>query len=512
MTAAAAPAPNPAQAGRNPWLIAGAMILPTFMVALDTSVANVALPRMAASLSATAHETTAVLTGYLVANAIMLPATGWLAQHFGRKRFLIANIVLFTLASIVCGAAWSLPVMVLARVLQGASGGALLPVAQAVVLESFPAGMRGEAMAAYGLGVIVAPIIGPTLGGWITDSYSWRWLFYINVPVGVVAVVLAQMLIEDPPYIRNAARRGIDYFGFLAMAIGLGSLQILLDSGQRHQWFASAWIRGAAMISVLTLGTFLLWERRARQPVVDLTVLRDRNFGFGFIMAGVYGFILYASLVMLPLFLQGLMGHSALHTGLAITPRGLGALVSMVLAGRLIRRLDGRILIVLGFLMLGGGSFLLAQLTLASPITAVVAPNLIMGAAMGFIFVPMTTMAVASLPLDKIGTATGLYNLMRNLGGSVGIALTTTLLARGAQRHQGTLVSQLGAAPHAADVYHHLVQQAAMLSFVDSYYVLAALAMVGIPLGLMLRRPARTVTETSPAEKQEQAMAATIAD
>lgn len=496
----------------NPWLIAGAMILPTFMVALDTSVANVALPRMAASLSATAHQTTAVLTGYLVANAIILPATGWLAQYFGRKRLLMASIVLFTAASIVCGASWSLPVMVIARVIQGASGGALLPVAQAVVLESFPAALRGEAMAAYGLGVIVGPIIGPTLGGWVTDAYSWRWLFYINVPVGIVAIVLAQMLVHDPSYIRNAGRRKIDYFGFLAMAIGLGTLQILLDSGQRHSWFATPWIRWAAVISALALGAFFLWERRVREPVVDLTIVRDRNFGFGLMLGGVYGFILYASLVMLPLFLQGLMGHSALHTGLAITPRGLGALVSMVLAGKLIRRLDGRILIVFGFLMLGGGSFLLARLTLASPITAVVAPNLVMGAAMGFIFVPVTTLAIANLPLDRIGTATGLYNLMRNMGGSVGIAIITTLLARGTERHQAVLVSQL-TTHGSGDIYHRLVQQAAMLSFVDSYLVLGFLALVGIPLGLMLRRPVRTISgEATPTTEREEVLAATIAD
>ncbi|MGE5320678.1 MAG: DHA2 family efflux MFS transporter permease subunit [Hyphomicrobiaceae bacterium] len=312
--------PSSQQQPANSWLIAGAMILPTFMVALDTSVANVALPSMAASLSATAHQTTAVLTGYLVANAIVLPATGWLAQYFGRKRFLIANIVLFTLASIVCGMAWSLPVMVVARVVQGASGGALLPVTQAVVLESFAPALRGEAMASWGLGVIVAPIIGPTLGGWITDSYSWRWLFYINVPVGIVAIVLAQMLVHDPAYLRNAGRRSIDYFGFCAMAVGLGSLQILLDSGQRHHWFATPWIRWAAIISALALGAFFLRERRVRQPVVDLGIVRDRNFGCGLLLGGVYGFILYASLVMLPLFLQGLMASPVCSAERPIRP------------------------------------------------------------------------------------------------------------------------------------------------------------------------------------------------
>ena len=507
-------APNLWQPGVNPWLIALTMVLPTFMVALDTSVANVALPHIAGSLSASTDEATWVLTSYLIANAIVLPITGWLATYLGRKFFLILSITAFTLSSALCGAALTLGMLIFARVVQGASGGALLPVSQAVLLESFPPAQRGEAMAAYGLGVVFAPIIGPTLGGWITDNASWRWVFYINVPVGVLAVLMTSVFIEDPPYLRGRMRGTIDYVGFLLMAVGLGTLQVILDKGERNDWFSAEWIRWFALISVCSLVGFFLRERRATHPIVNLQVLTNRNLGVGILLAAVYGVILYGSLVMLPLFLQNLMGYPALQSGLAITPRGIGALFSMTLAGRLVRRVDGRFLIIMGYLGLAWAGFLFGDINLQISMISVVIPNIIIGASMGFIFVPLTTLAMGMLPNEQMGAGTGLYNLMRNLGGSIGIAFVSTMLARDAQLHQALLVSHLTPSAPAflerlhtlrqlflarADVvtatreaygaiYRILLQQSTLCAFVDTFRLLGYVSLVGVPLTFLFKK------------------------
>ena len=413
----------------NPWFIAATMILPTFMVALDTSVANVALPHIAGSLSASTDEATWVLTSYLVANAIVLPISGWISQVLGRRRFLIISIIAFTISSLASGAAVTLDMEIIARVIQGASGGALLPVSQAVLLESFPPSKRGEAMAVYALGVIVAPVIGPTLGGWITDNYSWRWIFYINLPVCVLAILLTKLLIEDPPYIQGRKPQNqIDYVGFILMAVGLGALQIVLDRGERADWFSSGWVWPAVIASGACLLGFVIWELNSREPIVDLHILATATSLLGFLLATVYGIILYGTLVMLPLFLQNLMGYTALESGLAITPRGMGALVSVTLAGRLVRKIDGRIMIIAGFIILALACFLLGEVNLQISIISIIWPNVIMGFAIGMIFVPLTTIAMGTLPNEMMGTATGLYNLMRSMGGSIGIAVVTTLL------------------------------------------------------------------------------------
>jgi DHA2 family multidrug resistance protein len=288
----------------NPWLIAATMILPTFMVALDTSVANVALPHIAGSLSASAEEAIWTLTSYLVANAIILPATAWLSGLFGRKKFLLMSIVAFTVSSGFSGAALTLDMLIFFRVVQGASGGVLLPISQAILLESFPPEDRGQAMAAFALGVIVAPIVGPTLGGWITDNYSWRWIFYINLPVGILALLMTQMFIEDPPYIKRVSRKEIDYTGFALMAVGLGTLQVILDKGQQDDWFAASWIRWFALISAVSLIAFVVRELKTEKPIVDLRIIKDRNFAVGIFIATAYGAIVYGTLLILPLFLR----------------------------------------------------------------------------------------------------------------------------------------------------------------------------------------------------------------
>src|SRR5438445_7425109 len=323
-SAAVAPPDQSAEAshGINPWLIAVSVMLATFMEVLDTSVASVALPYIAGSLSASNDESTWVLTSYLVSNAIMLPATGWLGSRFGRKRLLITCIAIFTVSSFACGAALDLPMLILGRILQGAGGGALQPIAQAILIESFPPARRGVAMAVYGLGVVVAPILGPTLGGWITDNYSWRWVFYINLPVGLLAVLMTQTFVEDPPYLRGGRRGRIDYLGFGLMAVGLAALQILLDKGQEADWFASVTMRWLAVIGVLGLAGFVVRELTTEAPIVQLRIVSNRNFAVGLLLITVMGAVLYASLSLLPLFLQTLLGYPALQSGMATSPRG----------------------------------------------------------------------------------------------------------------------------------------------------------------------------------------------
>ncbi len=414
----------------NPWTIAGSVMLATFMVVLDSSVANVALPHIAGSLSASTDESTWVLTSYLVANAIMLPAAGWIARRIGRVRLLLLSILLFTLASLLCGMALTMPMLIVARVLQGIGGGGMQPLAQSILLESFPPRQHGTAMAAYGVGVIVAPVIGPTLGGWITDSYSWRWIFYINLPIGILALIMVNLYVEDPPYLRKAFHGAIDYLGFGLMALWLGTLQLVLDKGQEADWFAAPWICWTAAISTLALVTFIVRELTDHDPIVQLRIFRDRNFAMGTLITCTYGFVLYAATAMLPLFLQTLMGYSALQSGLSVSPRGLGAMASMVMVGLLVRKIDARYLMTFGFALLGASTWMLGNISLEIGMSSVVIPNILNGFAMGFVFVPLTTVTLSRLRKQEMGNATGIYNLMRNIGGSVGIATVTTMLVR----------------------------------------------------------------------------------
>ena len=498
----------------NPWLIAFSVMPATFMEVLDTSVANVALPHIAGSLSATPEEATWVLTSYLVSNAIILPAAAWLGAIFGRKRLLLTCIVLFTLASALCGAAPSLGLLVFARVLQGMGGGALQPIAQAVLLESFPPARRGVAMATYGMGVVVAPILGPTLGGWITENYTWRWVFYLNLPVGLVAILMAEAFIEDPPYIRRSGWGRIDYVGFGLMAIGLATLQVLLDRGQEDDWFSAVWVRWFAVISVLSLIAFIIRELRAEHPIVDLRILRNRNFAVGTLLITMLGIILYSTIAMLPLFLQILMGYSALLSGLALTPRGLGALLSNIVVGRIIAFVDGRVMITLGFILLGVSGFMFSHMNLQIAMSNVVWANLLNGVATALIFVSLATTTMGTLRNEQMGNATGIFNLMRNIGGSIGIAGMATFLDRWTQSHQAILVSHLtpydpayqrwlsaaqaglktqvgdiAARPKALGLlYNVLGQQARLLAFMDNFRVVSYLSLLAVPVILLFRK------------------------
>lgn len=498
----------------NPWVIACSVMLATFMEVLDTSVANVALPHIAGSLSAGVDESTWVLTSYLVSNAIVLPITGWLANRVGRKRLLIVCIGIFTASSFAAGAAASLGFLVLARIVQGIGGGALQPIAQAVLLESFPPEKRGQAMAVYAMGVIVAPIIGPTLGGWITDNYSWRWIFYINIPIGALAVFMVQSFVEDPPYIKNAVRTAVDYVGFGFLAVGLATLQIVLDKGQQEDWFSSSWICWFSAISLVSMLAFILWELNVENPIVNLRIFKDRNFAAGTALIGVLGVVLFGTVALLPLFLQTLMGYPALQSGLAISPRGLGSIAAVVVVGRLIGKVDERMLLVIGFIILGSATMAMSNLTLDIGMSSIVVPNIFIGAALGFLFVPLTTATMGTLKNEQIGNATGIYNLMRNIGGGVGISLVTTMLSRSAQTHQALMVAnlspydpayqhRLAQLQHAfaaqmgpaaalaraqAAIYGTLVKQANLWAYIDNFRLLAGMSLLAIPLVFFFKR------------------------
>jgi DHA2 family multidrug resistance protein len=513
MTSAENPAVNPIV---NPWMVAVSVMLATFMVVLDSSIANVALPHIAGSLSASTDESTWVLTSYLVSNAIMLPASGWLARRIGRKRLLMLSILAFTGASMLCGIAANMPMLILARILQGAGGGGMQPLAQAILLEGFPPEQHGKAMAAYGVGIVVAPVIGPTLGGWITDSYTWRWIFYINLPVGLLALFMANLYVWDPPYLRHKTRVAIDGIGFGLMAVWLGAMQLVLDKGQEADWFGATWICWTTAISVFAFLGFVARELLHRDPLVQLRILLNRNFLFGTMIAGIYGVALYGVTALMPLFLQTVLGYSALDSGLAVSPRGLGSVVAMILVGMVSNRIDNRVLLAFGFAVFGYSALVLSDVNLVIGMGSVAIPNFINGFGGGFVFVPLTTMTMGLLRKTEIGNAAGIYNLVRNIGGSIGISALTANLVRGAQAHQNYLAGQVspsdpaagaalaGLATHfsvaGADavtahrealgaLYGSMQQQAAVLAYADNFRLLGYLTLASIPLVLLLARP-----------------------
>ncbi|HTA28938.1 MAG TPA: DHA2 family efflux MFS transporter permease subunit, partial [Candidatus Cybelea sp.] len=491
-----------------------AVILPTFMEVLDTTIVSVSLPHIAGSLSASTSEATWVQTSYLISNAIILPASAWFSSFFGRKRFLMTCVAIFTFASFLCGIAPTLGVLIFARVLQGAGGGALQPLSQAILLESFPPAKRGQAMSVWGLGIVAAPVLGPLVGGWITDNYSWRWLFYINIPVGVLALWSIQLFISDPDYVRNSKPGQIDAIGFGLLALWLGTMQTVLDKGQDDDWFSATWICWFTFVSVASLIAFLICELRARHPIVNLRVFANRNFAIGTILATLFGIVSYSPLTLLPLFLQNVMGYTAIQSGFAQSPRGIGAMLGLSVAGLLTRRIEARKLIIAGILLCGAASLMMGNLNLEVSQSNFALANLLQGVGLALTFVPLATSAMGLLRNEQMGSAAGLFNLMRNLGGSIGISLVTTMIARGSQAHQATLVTHLtpydpasqsmlqtmqtALAPQVGTVqaqfmapgmlYRSLLQQSGVLAYVDDFRWLALLSFISIPVVPFLKR------------------------
>jgi DHA2 family multidrug resistance protein len=488
-------------------------MLPTFMEVLDTSIASVALPHIAGSLSASVDEATWVLTTYLVANAVILPASAWFSLRFGRRNFLLFCIGLFTVSSFLCGAASSLGMILLARTLQGAGGGALQPLSQAILLESFPPEKRGSAMAVFALGVVVAPVLGPTLGGYLTDQYTWRWAFYINIPIGVAAVLMISRFVKDPPYIRNAKPGRMDSIGLGLLAVWIAALQFVLDRGQEDDWFGSIAIRWALVLAVVGLIAFLAHELLAKHPLVDLRVFKDRNFALGCMFIALFGAVIYGIITILPLFYQTLLNYSAWAAGLAVSPRGIGAILIMPVVGILSNRLDNRWIMACGFLTFGAAAWWMADLTLQISPWSLTWPIILSGSAAGMVFVPLSSTSVGTLSNEQIGNATGLFNLLRNVGGSVGISIVDTMIARRQQVHRDELSRYIrpGApyerayhiyfakmlhfgGPHAAMlraqglIANGLNQQAIVYSYVDDLRYMVVLCAVCVPLLFLLKK------------------------
>ncbi len=427
---------QPQSAAVSPWLIAASVMLATFMEVLDTAIVAVALPYIAGSLSATNSEATWVLTSYLIANAVILPASNWFALRFGRKRFLVACVLIFTAASFCCGAAPSLPLMLLARIVQGAGGGALQPLSQAILLESFEPRKRGQAMAVFAFGVVVAPVLGPTLGGWLTDAYSWRYAFYINIPVGILAAFMIGRFIHDPSYVRDAKPGKFDNLGFGLLIVWTGCLQVVLDKGQEVDWFGATWVRYTAAVAASALIAWIVYSCRARKPLVNLRILSDRNFAVGCLLMILFGVAVYSMVTVLPLFYQELLGYTAFTAGIVVFPRGIGAILGMPAIGFLSGRIDPRYLLTFGFIVFGFTSLTFGNVNLSVGSETLLWPIIITGFALSFVFVPITTQAYTNLRNEEIGNASGIFNLVRNIGGSVGISVSQTLLVRRADLHQ----------------------------------------------------------------------------
>jgi DHA2 family multidrug resistance protein len=502
----------------NPWLIAVVVALAAFMEVLDTSIANVALPHVAGNLGASNDESTWVLTSYLVSNAIVLPISGWLATFFGRKRFFLLCILIFTVSSLLCGAAPTLATLIIFRVLQGAGGGGLQPMAQAILADSFPPQKRGLAFALYGITAIMAPTIGPTLGGWITDNYSWRWIFYINLPVGIVTLLLVLRLVEDPPYFAQAksALARVDYIGISLLTLGIGALQILLDKGQEDDWFGSRFIVSLAVVSLVSLTTLVIWEWRQKAPVIDVHMFRSFNFAVSSLMMFFLGVLLFSALVMMPQFLQTLMGYTAQSAGLVLSGASMIILVEMPIVGQLTTKIPAKYIMAFGWLCLAFGMYYSTKgLDLDISFAAASRLRMLQAFGLGFLFVPINLSAYVGVPAEKGNNVSGLVNFMRNIGSSVGTSMVTTLLARRAQFHQSILASHatrydpafrnqlsglsrqlLHAGASAPDaqlqaygrLYRSVQVQSQTLAYVDTFMVLAVLASFMFVLAFIVRK------------------------
>jgi DHA2 family multidrug resistance protein len=493
----------------NPWLIGIVVALAAFMEVLDSDIANVALPHLAGSLGASNNESTWVLTSYLVSNAIVLPISGWLADTFGRKRFFMLCIFFFTMSSLLCGFAPTLGFLIFFRVLQGAAGGGLQPLSQAILADTFPPALRGMAFALYGITVVFAPTVGPILGGWITDSYSWRWIFFINLPVGMLALFLVRQMVEDPPYLssRKAAGVRIDYVGLGLLTVGIGALQILLDKGQEDDWLGSHFIVALAVVATVCLIALIIWEWSQKHPVIDVRLFKNFNFATANLMLFSVGMIYFSSLVMMPQFLQTLLGYKAQTAGQVLGLGGLVTLVTLPLVGWLTTKFQARRIVTFGWLILGFSMVITAlQINLGISYPSARILRVFQNAGLGFLFIPINLVAYIGISPEESGSVSGLLNFWRNLGSSVGTSMVTTLLERRAQFHEVHLVARLSAfnpsfqrmldglsARLGSDsralgvLYRSVLAQAQVLAYVDTFWLLAASSGVMLLLCVVLR-------------------------
>ncbi len=509
------------------WLITFSVMLVTVMQILDTSVTNVALPHMQGSLSAGVEEMSWIITSFLAANAIIIPATGWLSGLLGRRRFFLICTVLFTVSSFLSGIAPNLTFLVFARVFQGLGGGPVIPISQAILWEIFPLRQRGMAMALWGVGIMLGPILGPTLGGWIADNWSWRWIFYINLPIGLIGFIMASAFVFDSPHQRKPGR--VDVLGLALMVVGFGCLQLTLDWGEREDWFDSRLITGLAVVAACAIVGFVFRELTCAEPILDLSVFNDRNFAIASVVISLSVFAFYASMLLLALYTQKLLAYDAWTSGLVLAPGGLGNMLSLLVAGRLVTRVDQRMLLATGCFINGVALSLMSNMTIGVDYWSLAWPRFVQGLGMGFVFVPLQTLALATVRMERLGNATAAFNVVRNAGGSVGVALATTLLARRSQAHQTTLVGHVNvwsaetaarlkglAAQFVAQgtdtftaerralstLYGDLVNQARVLAYADEFWLLSM-----IFFGLLAILPFMRRVRTEPAKPREGAAA-----
>ncbi len=507
------PAVIPQRAPTNKWLVAVAVMLATVMEVLDSTIANVSLLHIRGSLSADVDEAAWVLTSYIVANGIVIPLTGWCSAYFGRKRFFISCILLFVGSSLAAGAAPNLQILVFFRVLQGLGGGAMMPLSQAVLMETFPPEEQATAMSVWGLGMMLAPVMGPTLGGWITDNYSWRWIFYINVPTGVIAAVMVAIFVHDPAYIRRGIKR-IDWSGLAYLVLGIASIQIMLDRGERLDWFSSHVIIWMTIIGVVSLIFFVIRELHTREPIVDLRVLNNRDFAVGTAFTTLVMFAMYATFVLIPLYCQQISGYTPVLAGEVLSIQSIGTFLSIVLAGRLFNKMDPRLLVAGGCIAAGIGTTYMANFYAEIDFWSIALPGLLRGIGSGLIFIPITTLSLASVPKEQMGTASGLFNMVRTVGGSIGIAVLVAMLSINSQVHQnylaghvnafslnalthqsvmvsgiGTSLLRHGPEPFLGMVYLQIQRQASVLSYLDDFRLVSYLFFLLTPVVFLMRRP-----------------------
>jgi MFS transporter, DHA2 family, multidrug resistance protein len=521
MSAAPRPlAPPVARPARNPWAIAFTVTLATFMEVLDTSIANVSLPHIAGGLSASVDESTWVLTAYLVANAIVLPLSAWVSGFIGRKRFYMTCVALFTISSLFCGFAPTLATLVVFRIIQGAGGGGLQPSEQAILADTFPGEKFGMAFAMYGMAVVLAPAIGPTLGGYITDHFNWRWIFFINVPIGIISLLLTYRMVEDPPYLKKEERRArsranIDFIGLGFIVLGLGCLQVVLDRGQELDWFGSRMITWFIITSAVSLVAFVIWEWRQKNPILELRLFRERTFATAILMMFILGFGLYGSTILLPLYLQQLMGYTSQLAGMVLSPGGFAIALMMPIVGTLVSKVQARWLIGVGFLITGFAFLAMSNINPNIDFHTAMVYRIQQSIGLAFLFVPITTIAYLGIAPNKNNQVSSIISLARNIGGSVGIALVTTMVARRSQFHQDRIASHVTGYDHvfrngmsvltsnlmhqgysSADaanqaygrIYGLLEQQSMALAYIDVIWVFAVAALCMVPLVLLMKK------------------------
>jgi MFS transporter, DHA2 family, multidrug resistance protein len=515
----------------NPWLIALVVNMATFMEVLDTSIANVSLPHIAGSLGASSDEATWILTSYLVASGVVLPISGWLATRFGRKRYYMSCVAIFTCCSFLCGIAPNLPALIFFRILQGIGGGGLATSEQSILADTFPVSKRGQAFAVYGMAVVVAPAIGPTLGGWITDNFNWHWIFFINIPVGIISLFLTHKMVDDPPYLleekKKSMRERVDFLGLGLVALGVGCLEFVLDKGQEKDWFGDPTITAFAIVAAVALVVFVIWEWRHPDPIVDLRLLQNRNFGTAVFLQFILGMVLFGSTILIPQMLQALFGYTAERAGMVLSPAGFLMMLLMPVSGKLVGKVkDARILVAIGYALTAVGLLNLTRLNLDVSYGTITFWRMLQVCGLPFIFIPISTLNYVGVPQNKNNQISSFSNFARNIGGSVGTAMLTTFLIRAQQVHQSnmasnitsgsaryqsyvsqitaTMVQQGQSAAQAARTavgyaYLQMGRQAGMLSYKNAFAVLGTIVLVLVPLPFIMRKPPRNAGAPPPA-------------